>query len=144
MKKKQIIKLKDIESIVETYTSLKLNVKSRRRNIVDARKMYFGLCREFTHKSLAFIGETMSRDHATALHNIKSCYDLRKTDKEFNEIYIVLHNLVSDLDPSTKKKEGYDIQRIKHPGYYRYAEKKSIRKVFNQRRSFAKQRYELY
>ena len=138
------IKLKQIELIVERYFAMKINVKSRSRYLVDARKMYFSLARVFTGKSLAVIGNSLNRDHATALHNIRSCDDLRKTDKEFDEKYIALYNIVSRLKPDVKKNKTYEIPRVIHPGYFRYADKKSIRKIFNKRGQATKQRYELY
>ena len=138
------MKLEQIKTIVETYFKMEIGVKSRKRDLVDARKMYFSLARSFTRKSLAVIGSSLNRDHATALYNIRSCNDLRKTDKEFSEKYIALHKLVSLLKPDFKKNKIYTVPRAIHPGYFRYADKKSIRKIFNKGGQAPKQRYELY
>ena len=138
----QLIKL-----TVETYFGCTLNVRSRERHIVDARKIYFSLCREFTKSSLMLIGRSMNRDHATAMHNIKSCNDLRKTDPEFNEKYIALYKRLSMFKSDSWKFKPYNAPKVIHPGRFRnlgYGKTKPIRKVFNQRGPTPKQRYELY
>ena len=42
------MELQQIKLIVERHFEVNIDVKSRRRHLVDARKMYFGLCRDFT------------------------------------------------------------------------------------------------
>ena len=138
----QLIKL-----TVERYFGYNLNVRCRERHIVDARKIYFGLCREFTKTSLMLIGRSMDRDHATALHNIRSCKDLRKTDPEFNEKYIALYRQLSVFKSDSWKFKAYNAPKVIHPGRFRklgYGKTKSIREVFNQGGQAPKQRYELH
>lgn len=138
----QLIKL-----TVERYFGFTLNVRSRERNIVDARKIYFGLSRKFTKSSLSLIGRSMDRDHATALHNIRSCNDLRKTDPEFNEKYIALYRQLSIYKSDSWKFKAYNAPKVIHPGRFiklGYGKTKSLRKVFNQGGQTPKQRYELY
>jgi len=138
------MELIQIKTKVENHFGFFINVKSRKRHLVDARKIYFKLCRELTKKSLTEIGRSMELDHATALHNIRGCKDLFQTDPEFKRNYIILFREVNQLRLNKWKIPKAEIPKFIHPGYLRYADKKSIRKVFNQRRSFAKQRYELY
>ena len=138
----QIIKL-----AVERHFGFNINVRCRERHIVDARKMYFSLCRDFTKKSLMLIGRSMDRDHATALHNIRSCKDLRKTDPDFNRNYIALYRQLSMLKSNAWKFKAYNAPKVIHPGRFLklgYGKSKSIRKVFNQRGQAPEQRYELY
>ena len=138
----QLIKL-----TVERYFGFTLNVRSRERNIVDARKIYFGLSREFTKSSLSLIGRSMDRDHATALHNIRSCNDLRKTDPEFNEKYIALYRRLSMFKSDSWKFKAYNVPKVIHQGRFiklGYGKTKSLRKVFNQGGQTPKQRNELY
>jgi hypothetical protein len=141
------VDLQTIKLTVERYFGFNLNVRCRERHIVDARKMYFSLCRDFTKSSLMLIGRSMDRDHATALHNIRSCKDLRKTDAEFNEKYIALYRRLSMLKSDSWKFKAYNVPKVIHPGRFLklgYGKTKSIRKVFNQRGYTPKQRYELY
>ena len=138
------MELQQIQRKVENHFGFFINVRSRKRHLVDARKIYFGLCREFTKKSLSEIGRSMERDHASALHNIRSCKDLFQTDPEFKRNYIILFREVNQLRLNKWKIPKAEIPKFIHPGYLRYADKKSIRKIFNQRGPTPKQRYELH
>lgn len=138
------MELQQIQRKVENHFGFFINVRSRKRYLVDARKIYFHLCREFTKKSLSEIGRSMERDHASALHNINSCKDLIKTDNEFKRNYIILFKEVNQLKSNEWKTPKAIIPKFIHPGFLRYADKKSIRKVFNKRGPTPKQRYELY
>src|SRR6056300_13600 len=130
------MELQQIQRKVENHFGFFINVRSR--------KSYFGLCREFTKKSLSEIGRSMERDHASALHNIRSCKDLFQTDPEFKRNYIILFKEVNQLKSNDWKTPKAIIPKFIHPGYLRYANKKSIRKIFNKRGQAPKQRYELY
>src|SRR6056300_2003573 len=138
------MELIQIKTKVENHFGFFINVRSRKRHLVDARKIYFGLCRNFTKKSLAEIGRSVERDHASALHNIRSCRDLLQTDPEFKKHYITLFGQVSLLKSNTWKIPKAIVPKYIHPGYLRYANKKSIRKIFNKRGPTSKQRYELH
>jgi len=138
------MELQQIKMKVETHFGFFINVRSRKRHLVDARKIYFKLCRELTKKSLTEIGRSMERDHASVLHNIRSCKDLFQTDPEFKRNYIILFREVNQLRLNKWKIPKAAIPKFIHPGYLRYADKKSIRKVFNKRGPTPKQRYELY
>lgn len=138
------MEIKEIRKIVELYFNMDISIKSRERHLVDARKMYFGLCYEFCKETLTKMGTSVGRDHSTVLYNVRSCKDLRKTDRFFNDKYIALYNLVCLHKQKKIKKTIYTMPRAIHPGFLRYADKKSIRKVFNKRGQAPKQRYELY
>jgi len=138
------MELIQIKTKVENHFGFFINVKSRKRHLVDARKIYFKLCRELTKKSLTEIGRSMERDHASVLHNIRSCKDLFQTDPEFKRNYIILFRELNQLRLNKWKIPKAEIPKFIHPGYLRYADKKSIRKVFNKRGPTPKQRYELY
>jgi hypothetical protein len=47
-----------------------LKGKTRKREVVDARHVYFRRCREVTKASLSEIGSVVYRDHSTVLHGI--------------------------------------------------------------------------
>jgi hypothetical protein len=128
------MKLKKIKKIVDRHVGFDISVKNRTRDVVDARKMYFGLCREFTSYGLKVLGDSIDRDHSTALYNIRSCKDLREMDKFFNETYISLKKKVQTSLNIKYNFEPITTPRAIHPGFLRYANKKSIRKVLDKRR----------
>ena len=64
--------LNQIQEYVQDQTGLDLTTKSRGRDYVYARAIYFYLCREYTPFTTKKIGESLGKDHATVLHAIKN------------------------------------------------------------------------
>ena len=129
------MKLDEIQNIVEEYFKMKIDIRSRRRNLVDARKIYFMLCKKFTKNSLASLGASLNgRDHATALYNINSGKNLIETDRNFNYHYRNLYNRVKKHCIPELKIEKIIIPKIMHPGRLRYGKEKSLHKFLNKRR----------
>lgn len=60
-----------------------LKAKTRKREVVEARQIYFKRAKELTTSSLASIGELVGRDHATVLHGIKTVGNV----KELGQLY---------------------------------------------------------
>jgi len=63
-------------------------VKSRRRDIVYQRAVYYKLCMDYTSNSLSVIGESVGINHATVIHGLKIFKNLEfwKED-EYLDIY---------------------------------------------------------
>jgi len=68
------ITAKFIKKYVEKATDLDLSSKSRKRDVVDTRRVAFKLTKSLTKSSLDSIGELYNKDHATVLHGIRT-YD---------------------------------------------------------------------
>ena len=60
----------EIRKIVEVRLQLDLSSKSRKRELVYGRAVYFKLCKDLTRVSLHSIGKIVGRDHATVLHGL--------------------------------------------------------------------------
>jgi hypothetical protein len=92
-----------IKSMIETYSGVyDISIKTRKREIVEMRFVYFFLCKNYcisTEKlSLRAIGEIVNRNHATVLHGIRqfkclygqksfTANDLfKKTDEKLKEL----------------------------------------------------------
>ena len=73
--KKQNISREYIKLVVETETNINdLSIVSRKRDIVEARSVYFKLCKDFLPlklDSLSVIGEGVNLHHATVIHGLK-------------------------------------------------------------------------
>lgn len=82
-----------IYKIVEDYFSIDLDTKKRTRESVDARNLYYKLCKEFIYISNRIIGEKVNRDHATVIAGTKSINNLISTDKTTKEIYLTLRHI---------------------------------------------------
>ena len=79
-----------IFKIVEHYFDLDLTGKGRTRDHVDARNLYYKLCKEFIHITNKLIGDKVNRNHATVIHGIRAINDLISYDGNTEEIYLTL------------------------------------------------------
>ena len=83
-----------IKEIVENYFELSISRNTRKRQYVEARAIYFKLCREFTQLSLEQIGESVNRDHASVLHGVKSINTWVQVDKRMKNSMHILRNKI--------------------------------------------------
>lgn len=74
--------LQEIRKIVEVRLELDLSSKSRKRELVYGRAVYFKLCKELTKCSLNDIGRAVNRDHATVIHGLTLFDDVIDTGYE--------------------------------------------------------------
>tara|TARA_R110002049_G_scaffold7587_2_gene43494 strand:+ start:832 stop:1287 length:456 start_codon:yes stop_codon:yes gene_type:complete len=83
-----------IKEIVENYFEISISRNTRKRQYVEARAIYFKLCREFTQLSLEQIGKSVNRDHASVLHGVKSINTWVQVDKRMNNNMRILKNKI--------------------------------------------------
>ena len=76
-----------IQEIVEQHLKLDITTKTRKRESVEARGIYFYLTRQYTRMSLSSIGKTMGRDHSTVLHFERLIPHWLKHDIQLKEDY---------------------------------------------------------
>ena len=62
-----------------------LGIKTKRRNISEARFVYYTLRVVLTSKTYREIGMEFGHDHSTIVHAVKTCQALYKTNKPFRE-----------------------------------------------------------
>tara|TARA_R110001592_G_scaffold230717_2_gene487710 strand:- start:654 stop:1109 length:456 start_codon:yes stop_codon:yes gene_type:complete len=96
-----------IKQIVESYFDLSISRNTRKRPYVEARAIYFKLCREFTNFSLEQIGKSVNRDHASVLHGIKSIDTWVEVDKRMNNNMRILKNKI--INYQLEKDETVDL-----------------------------------
>lgn len=83
-----------------TCEELKINPnafssKSRKRELVDARKIYCKIVRENLKGTSIAIGESINKDHSSVLHLVKSCNELIEIDKRFRGKYLKVKSNLS-------------------------------------------------
>jgi len=83
-----------IKEIVENYFELSISKNTRKRQYVEARAIYFKLCREFTQLSLEQIGKSVNRDHASVLHGVRSINTWVQVDKRMSNSMHILRNKI--------------------------------------------------
>ena len=132
------MKLDKIKEIVEIETDSDLKVKSRQREIVYARSIYYKLCKTHTRATLSSIGKSVKKDHATVLHGLR-VFDDVITKYEDAQDYKRIHG---KLDRMFRNKST-SIERFVDPlNYYREKYKETLlelRKVRNENRMLKKQ-----
>ena len=93
--------LNKIISAVSNYYEIpiaEIKGKTRKADIVKARQVYFYLARVLTPYSLAKIAENTYRDHATALHGIKTIKNELWLYKELeDDIQMIEGELITPL-----------------------------------------------
>lgn len=130
--------LKEIQAKVESYFGLKLNTKTRKREYIYARMIYYKLVRNF-HPDMSYqqIANTMNKNHATVLHALKEFPNVCKFDRQFSKDYNNLKEQLRIISVDITQIPNFET----HP-LVKY-EIKSIRKVLIQRGQNAKRRYDL-
>lgn len=63
--------LKIVADKVANHLDIDIRDKSRKRECVYARVIYYKLCREYTHHTLERIGKEVYRDHASVYVGLK-------------------------------------------------------------------------
>ena len=85
--------LKTIEGILYQVSSLSdipvetLKLKTRKREIVDARFIYFKRARLLTRDSFASIGALVGKDHADVMHGIKQVNTVPELIRKYDSYY---------------------------------------------------------
>lgn len=89
------LEIEYLKRLVEEKTGVNMGVKTRKREVVFARRMYYKLFREFYKKtSLHSIGQTLplKQNHATVLHQINQFEIDYAQDKLFRKRYNSIRN----------------------------------------------------
>lgn len=68
-----------------------LSMRTRKREIVDARHIYCYIAKRETSLSLSKIGEPINRDHTSVLHAIKKIRNLKNNNKQ-------IRNLINEIE----------------------------------------------
>jgi hypothetical protein len=91
-KEKTEIEKDTLKEIVSGVFNVDISLKDRRRNSVDARRIYSKVLRErgYTFES---IGDSLDRDHATIIHYISSVDTILAYDKGLRDKYIACKNV---------------------------------------------------
>lgn len=88
---KTLIKIK---KLVEADLGLDdISKKTRQRDYVFARFLYYKVARDVSKSSLSSIGQVVNRDHATALYGISKFDDLVDYNKDFRYLKDSYHSV---------------------------------------------------
>ena len=79
-----------IRKLVESEVGAKINVRSRRRELVEARHIYCLILKKHSKYTLYEIGKEIDRDHTSVLHSLRRAKEFLEYDSDFNDKF---HNL---------------------------------------------------
>jgi hypothetical protein len=115
----EIKMMKSIKDYVSNLYNLDIEKDTRKREYVDARALYYKLCRDLTKCSLTTIGESVGRDHSGVLHSLKNILhhlDIEEIEKGYvhfgkvenlpKESYSYLEYKNGELVKELKKKKA--------------------------------------
>ncbi len=89
------MKIEEIKEMFDKAYGFDLSIKSRVDNYVQARKTFCKLTRDLGF-GLQTIGDAIDRDHATALHSVRTCQTITEYDS-------AIYERVFDIVESTRK-----------------------------------------
>jgi len=87
-----------INEIVDQYFELKINTPTRKRPYIEARAVYYKLCREFTNLTLENIGWDFGKNHATVLNGIRQLDNWMNHDSRIKNNYKILKNKIFNIE----------------------------------------------
>ena len=116
-------------SVQNTFNTF-IDVRSRKREVVYMRAIYYKLCKEFTFESLVKIGKTINKDHATVIHGLKVFDNVINPtwEKSYYNKYLKLQEhlntkvklQVKQLDPNKFYREKYRIKLLQNKQMYNF------------------------
>ena len=89
----------NIKKIIQEESGLKDILKdTRKRNYVDARRIFYHILRNYHYLSLDKIGKiSRNRNHATVLHGLRNVEFLMKVDPSISNLFNRVSNRVLNL-----------------------------------------------
>ena len=96
------------KEVICEFFGINIDTKTRKRDYVRARYMYFYWVRQNTHMSLAEIGKSLNlmQDHSTIVNAISKHDDDYETDKVYREQYNKLINLIEEHIVEQQRQHG--------------------------------------
>jgi len=98
------MKLQEIKKLTSLESGIDIGIKSRAREVVYARAIYYKLCRQFTKQPLSAIGREVGKDHATVLYGINLFDDVvSEFEMEYLKIYDRIKLAITSSDANKEK-----------------------------------------
>jgi len=98
----------ELKRIVNDIFLVDLEVINRKRDVVDARKVYSKILRDNGY-SYDLIGKTLGKDHSTIIHYIKNIEYILSYDKIIIDKYIACKNVFITTRKSIKEQIEKDV-----------------------------------
>ena len=97
-----------LKLLINEELGVDLDENTRKRNVVEARALYFTILKNTTNLTLAKIGAMVDKDHATVLHGIKNLQDWMQQNHYLQKAY---NSVLDKMDKDFKVHTGRDLKR---------------------------------
>ena len=89
-------RLTDIVKFVNDRAGVDVRITSRKRDVIDARTIYYMIASKATRASVKTIGDIVNKDHSTVTYAKKALFDIIKQDRFYMNIYREYFNIPLD------------------------------------------------
>ena len=117
----KIDRVKKVISYVTKMSEKELLSKSRKRHIVDNRRMAFVICRDILELKWVEIGQAFKLNHASIIHHYKKHKDLMAYDdyysSKYNDILDVFKLQIDYVEPKELIREIVNIKKQRYNDY---------------------------
>ncbi len=119
-----------IRNIVNNAFNKRIQERTRRRDVVYPRAIYYKLAQDYSGESLVKIGKAVDKDHATVIHGLKLFENVINPlwEKDYHRKYLKLQQhmdtkmkmQVKRIDPDRFYKEKYRIKLLQNKQMYNF------------------------
>ena len=134
MKNELQIEFEVLKKVVYDNSQIDINSTSRKREIVDQKKIFCLVAYNEMSASYSAIGRFIGCGHATVMHHVSNAFELKRYDKEFERKYLEIKDqyLSKDKLISAEKVK----QEIKVVKKYLKKLKKELKKFENKNNNY--------
>lgn len=121
--------LKDIADVVSNTLEIDIRKRTRQREFVNARAVYYKIARDYTPFSLARIGRELGQDHASVIHYLNNVFPtLEAYEKDIYKRYLAIDRLAHRVQK--KELDAIDVSLDnEHENMMTEANKEKIREL---------------
>ena len=92
------MKMQKYRELVEDFYGIDLGLKCRKTIYIEARALYYYLCRNLGRYSLNKIAQSLDKNHATVMHALAELPYMRKFNTKLDENFYELYEIAEALD----------------------------------------------
>lgn len=100
-----------LKKIVEEVTGCDVNEKTRKREVVEARMIYYSILVDYARFTLTKIGKSVGKDHATVLYNYRQSKFIIPQDKILNKKYLKIRNKFLGIIEEEEEEQEVDLNK---------------------------------
>lgn len=102
--------IEKIKELVKQEYGYDVDSKTRKREVVEARAMFYTILKNFTNLTLTGIARTVNKNHATVLHGLKNFKEWRKQNKYLE---FAFKNIVHRLETLDEIENYVDVMELR-------------------------------